>query len=324
MYFFPIMIGYTASKKFNLNIFIGMSIGGSLVYPTINTMVSSKPLYSILTGTLFQSSVYTTFFGIPVLLMSYTSTIIPIIFACYFASKIEKFAIKITPMIIKSFMVPLITLIITVPVTFLVIGPITVVISQGLGHGILAVYNINPTIVSALLGGFWLPMVLLGIHGAIVPIAFANYFSMGYDVILPMITAHSFALAGITLGVCLRTKNIKIKEIGIPAFISALVVGVTEPGLYGILIKAKKLFITTCIISAIGGGVIGFNRVKLYRISGQGIFAAPSFIKTGGTGMPKDLIVIVSVMAISFLVSIILGYILYNDNQKNDLAETGR
>ena len=114
---------------------------------------------------------------------------------------------KVTPKLLSSFGVPFITLLIITPVTFLVVGPITVIISQGLGNIILAIYNISPTIVSALLGGLWLPMVLLGIHGAIVPIAFANYFSMGYDVILPMITAHSFALAGIALGVSLRTKK---------------------------------------------------------------------------------------------------------------------
>jgi len=180
---------------------------------------------------------------------------------------------------------------------------------------------LSPTIVSALLGGLWIPMVVFGIHGAIVPIAFANYFSMGFDVILPMITGHSFAVAGIVLGIMLRTKNQKIKEVGIPAVISAFFVGVIEPALYGILLKSRKFLIITCILSAVGGGVIGFYNVRLYQISGQGIFAIPSFIKAGNTGAPLDLIVIVAVMAITFVVSTILGYVLYSDNQKNELTK---
>lgn len=318
MYFFPIMLGYTAAKKFNLNIFAGMALGGSLVYPNVSGILAGQPLYSIFAGTIFESSVYTTLFGLPVLLMSYSSTIIPIIVACYCASKIEKFAKKITPQIISGFGVPFITLLIIVPFTFLIIGPVTVILSQAIGKILLATYNLSPTIVSALLGGFWVPMVLFGIHGAIVPIAFTNYFTMGFDVILPMITGHSFAVAGIVLGIVLKTKDEKIKEAGIPAVISAFLVGVIEPGLYGVLLKFKKFIVITCVLSAIGGGVIGFFGVKLYQISGQGIFAIPSFIKAGNTGAPVDLIVIVSVMAITFVVSTILGYVLYSDKQENN------
>lgn len=321
MYFFPIMIGYTASKKFNLNIFTGMALGATLVYPNISGILSGKPLYSIFSGTIFESSVYTTLFGLPVLLMSYSSTIIPIIVACFVASKVEKVVKKVTPQIVSGFVIPFITLLVIVPFTFILIGPITVILSQAVGKTILATYNLSPTLVSAVLGGLWLPLVLFGIHGAIVPIALTNYFTMGTDVILPMITGHSFAAAGIVLGIVLKTKNKKIKEIGIPAFISSFLVGVTEPALYGIILKSKKFFAITCIISAIGGGFIGFNHVKLYQLSGQGIFAIPSFIKAGDKGFPIELVVIVGVMIISFIVSLVLGYLLFNDNQKNELTE---
>lgn len=321
MYFFPVMIGYTAAKKFDFNVFTGMAIGATLVYPAISGILAGEPLYSIFAGTIFESAVYTKFFGIPVVLMNYSSTIIPIIVACYCASKVEKFAKKITPQIIGSFGIPLITLIIIVPFTFLFIGPITVILSQAIGKIILSTYELNPTLVSALVGGLWIPMVLFGVHGAVVPIAFANYFSMGFDVILPMITGHSFAVAGIVLAIVLKTKNRKIKEIGIPATITSFVVGVIEPALYGILLKSKKFLVITCVLSAIGGGVIGFFKVKLYQISGQGIFAIPSFIKADGVGVPVDLIVIVSVMVITTIVSFILGYLLFSDDQKDELTE---
>lgn len=320
MYFFPIILGHSAAKKFDLNIYTGMALGATLVYPSVGGLLGNKPLYTIFTGTLFESSVYTTLFGIPVLLMNYSSTMIPIIVACFIASRIEKSVKKIVPQIIGTFGIPLMTLMIIVPISFLLIGPITVLISQAIGKIILMTYNLSPTFVSALLGGLWLPLVLFGIHGAVVPIALTNFFTMGSDVILPMITGHSFAAAGIVLGIVLKTKNIKIKEVGIPAVLSGFLVGVTEPALYGVLLKARKFFIITCILSAIGGGVIGFNRVQLHQLSGQGIFAIPSFIKVGNVGAPIELIVIVAVMLITFVISIILGYLLYNDNQDTDLA----
>jgi len=316
-YFFPIFVGYTAAKKFKMNELVGMAIGASLVYPTIGTLISGEPLQVLFKGTIIESPVFTTFFGIPVILMNYTSTIIPVILAAYVAAKLERRIKRLTPDMIASFGVPMFTLIIIVPLTFLIIGPVAVILSEAIGSAILTTYDFSPTLISALVGGLWIPLVIFGLHGAVVPIAFANFFTVGYDVILPMITGHGFAAAGAVLAMTLKEKDKKKKGLAASASFSAGVVGVTEPAIYGFLLVHKKILVLVCLISAIGGGVIGMTGTKLWQITGQGIFATPSFIEADGSGVPMGIIVIVSVMIGTFIVSFVATYILFRNNKKN-------
>lgn len=283
-------------------------------------MLSGQPLQVLFVGTPFESPVFTTFFGIPVVLMNYSATIIPVILATYVASKLEKAIKKITPAVIASFVVPMFTLIIIVPFTFLVIGPIAVILSEAIGSAIVGTYEISPAIVSGIVGALWIPLVIFGLHGAVVPIAFANYFTMGYDVILPMITGHSFAAAGVVLAMALKIQDKKKKGLALSAGISAGIVGVTEPAIYGFLITNKKLLGLVCIISGIGGGLIGYTGTKLFQISGQGIFAIPSFIESEGSGVPTGLIVIVIVMIGSFLAAFISTLLFYREKNQTELS----
>lgn len=123
-YFFPIFLGYTAIKKFGGSPFIGMAIGASLDYPTLSTLTAGDPLYTVFSGTMFESPIHITFFGIPVILMTYSTSVIPIIISSFFAAKLEKFLKTVIPDVIKMFIVPLLTLLIVVPLTFILIGPI--------------------------------------------------------------------------------------------------------------------------------------------------------------------------------------------------------
>lgn len=321
-YFLPIMIGYTASKKFGMSVFTGMAIGASLLYPTISQILSQEALYTVFEGTMFSTPVYVTMFGLPVLLMNYSSTIIPAILAVFLGSKVEKFIDKRTHQLIKSFFVPLMTLIIIVPFTYLVIGPVSVLISQALGNLIVSTYNINPGIVSAILGGLWIPMVLFGVHGAITPIALSNYFTMGYDIIFPMIASHSFIVAGVVLGITLRTKDNKLKSVGYPAFVSAFLVGVIEPALYGVLLARKRLLIITCVLSSIGGAIMGFTKTTLYQLAGQGIFALPSYIVPGVQGISMNLIIAFCVKIGSFIIGLLIALMLYKENSESKLKKS--
>lgn len=131
-YFLPIMLGYTASLKFKVNPFLGMVIGASLVYPSIVGLspmamaaAGAEPLYTLFAGTIFASPVYITFLGIPVIMMSYSSSVIPIIIAIWFASKVEPVFKKVIPDVVKTFLVPFCSALVIVPITFIVIGPIS-------------------------------------------------------------------------------------------------------------------------------------------------------------------------------------------------------
>ncbi|KJK31274.1 beta-glucoside-specific PTS transporter subunit IIABC [Paenibacillus polymyxa] len=325
-YFFPIFLGYTSAKKFNANIFIGMAIGASLVYPTFSTITASgKPLYTLFSGTIFESPVYITFLGIPVILMSYASTVLPIIVSTYVGSKIENFFKKVIPSVVRTFLVPFFTLLVIVPLALIVIGPLSTWAGQLLGAATLFVYNLSPMIEGIIMGAFWQVFVIFGLHWGLVPIAMNNLAVLKFDPILAATLGASFAQTGVVLAILFKTKNVKLRSLSIPAVISGIF-GVTEPAIYGITLPRKKPFILSCIASAVGGGIIGMMGTKGYIIGGLGIFAIPSYINPSGIDSGFYGAVI------GILVSFVLGFLLmffggFKDDEvketKKEVSSTG-
>lgn len=303
-YFFPIFLGYTAAKKFKLNEFTGMAIGAALVYPTIANLTSTgKPLYNVFTGTVIESSVYLTFLGIPVILMSYSSSVIPIVLSAYAGSKIEKVFKKVIPDVVKTFLVPFCTLLVTVPLAFIIIGPLATWAGKLLGAFTLAIYNLSPVIAGLFMGAFWQVFVIFGLHWGFIPIVINNIATLHYDPIIMLTFAASFAQTGVVGAVLLKTKSKKLKSLSIPAFISGIF-GVTEPAIYGITLPRKKPFILSCIAASIGGAIAGLMGSKAYMLGGLGIFGIPNAI--GPDGMDKGFYG--SIIAI--IVGFVLGFVL--------------
>src|SRR5699024_9725326 len=238
-YFLPVLLGYTAMKKFGGTPLVGMIIGLALVYPPLELIpYNIEPIYTLFSVTLFESSIYIEFLGIPVILMTYSMSVIPVIISTFFAAKLENTLRKIVPNVVKMFLVPLLTFIIIIPLTFIIIGPIATWAGQFLGQVAVWSYELSPVIAGALFGGLWLVFVMFGLHWGIVPIGINNLAVAGIDPILVLNFAHSFALAGALLAVWIKTKNENTKTLSPPAFISS-VFGVTEPGLYGIALPLK-------------------------------------------------------------------------------------
>lgn len=281
-HFLPILLGYTAMKKFGGTPFLGMVIAMALVYPNLEGIPQAgEPLYTLFAGTMFESPVYLEFLGIPVILMTYSTSVIPIIVSTFFATKVEHFFKKVVPSVVKMFLVPMFTFLIIVPLTFIIIGPIATWASQLLGEVTVWAYNLSPVIAGLFLGGFWLVFVMFGLHWGLIPIAMNNITVYGADSVLALVFAHSFALAGAILAVWIKSNNAKTKSLSAPAFISAIF-GVTEPGMYGIALPLKRPFIFTLITSAIGGAVLGFVGTTGYVMGGLGVFQIPSFIPPEG------------------------------------------
>ncbi|SFX58145.1 PTS system beta-glucoside-specific IIA component, Glc family /PTS system beta-glucoside-specific IIB component, Glc family /PTS system beta-glucoside-specific IIC component, Glc family [Thermoactinomyces sp. DSM 45891] len=316
-YFFPIFLGYTVSKKFGGNPFIGMAIGAALVYPALSGISGGKPLYTLFTGMMFESPIHITFLGIPVILMSYASSVIPIIFAASFGAKVEKGLNRVIPDVVKAFLVPFLTLLIVVPLTFLIIGPITTWGGQLLGQATLWVYHLSPLVAGLLLGGFWQVFVIFGLHWGIIPIGMNNIAVNHMDPIQPLAFSAAFAQIGVVLAVWLKTSDKKIKTLGIPAFISG-VFGVTEPAIYGITLPLKKPFIISCIAAGIGGAISGVFGSVNYMVGGLGIFELPVYVS------PKDGITAgfwgaIIAMTVAFILGFILTSLLgFKETTKNE------
>jgi PTS system beta-glucosides-specific IIC component len=305
-----------------MNIFIGMAIGASLVYPSFTGLMdpSNTPLYTLFEGTIFQSPVYITFLGIPVILMGYSSTVIPILISTFVGSKLEGFFKKVVPSVVRTFLVPFFTLLIIVPLSLIVIGPLSTWAGTLLGQGLLWVYNLSSVAAGILIGGFWQVFVIFGLHWGLVPIALNNIAVLKYDPILAATFGASFAQIGVVLAILLKTKNQKLKSISIPAFISGIF-GVTEPAIYGVTLPKKKPFVISCIAAAVGGGIIGAFNVKGYIIGGLGIFGIPSYIGPNGIDMNLwgAIIAIVVSFVLGFLIMFFAGF---KDDEETDNKST--
>lgn len=308
-YFLPLILAITSAKKFKVDRFTAITIGAAMCYPAMVAMNSSKKvLFDLFNGTFLHSQVHATFLGIPIISMNYTSTVIPIILAVWFASIVEKWCKKWIPTVVKTFLVPFVTLLIVVPLTFLIIGPLATWIGNALAAITSAVYNFSPVLAGILLGGFWQVFVIFGVHWGFVAVMMSNIAALGYDPILGLSLGASFAQIGVVLAILLQTKDQKLKGIALPAFLSGIF-GVTEPAIYGVTLPRKKPFVLSCIAAGIGGGLIGFFGTKMYMMGGMGVFVIPAAIGPK-TGVDMSVYGLMIAMAVSFVLGFILQMVL--------------
>lgn len=302
--FMPVFLGYTAMKKFGGTPFIGLAIGAALVYPSISGIMAGEALYTLFAGTIFESPVYVTFLGIPVILMNYASSVIPVIVICFFASKIEKFFSKRFGDAVRSLLVPVFTLLISIVLGLLVIGPVVSFLSSLLGAGVSALFELNATITGFLYGALIQVCVMFGVHWGFVAISMNNLATLGYDPITIAGLASAFGQAGVVLVIMLKTRSKKVKGTCGPALISAMF-GITEPAVYGVTLQYKKPFILACIASGFGGAIIGGAGVKQYIYGINGVFG---WFQTINPAVGFDSTTLASIIAcvVSFVAAIIL------------------
>lgn len=321
--FLPLFLGYTAAKKFNLKPMIGLVIGAIMCYPTIqNTALSNRgeALYTLFSGTMFESKVYTDFFGIPLIAMDYTGTVIPVIFVVYFASKCDKFFSKFIPDLVKFFFVPMLTLLISIPVGLLILGPVATFASKIIAEVVMTVRNFSPLLAGAIVGLTWQILVIFGLHWGFIPVYINNIQMNGFDNVMMPFFACTFATSAVVLAIFFKTKNKQLKEMALPNFISGIF-GVTEPAIYGILLPLKKPFIISCIIGGIGGGFYGALNFRKFSMGGMGIFELPAMIEPDGS--MGNLIVALVGIAITMILAFIVTMILYKEETpKQEEKET--
>ena len=298
-YFLPVILAYTSAKKFKADIIIAMVVGSALIYPDMVTA--------------FSDGVSLKFLNIPVILMNYTSSVIPIILAVWFLSRVERILEKIIPDIIKSFIIPLISLLIVVPVSYLIIGPIGNYLGIGVANIYSALYSLNPIIAGIVLGGFYQALVVFGVHWALGPIQINNIFVFGFDTITAMYLPAKYAQAGAVLGIALKTKNKKIKSEALTTATTTAIFGITEPAVYGFTLKYKKPFIIASIAGAVGGGIAGYFNCAAAAYGISNTLTLAVFLGHGFAGM---IIAILVALVLSCILTFLFGYKdeIINDN----------
>lgn len=309
--FMPVFLGYTAAQKFNLKPLLGILLGLGLCYPSLQLSSLSgtgEPLYTLFNGTVFSAPVYLDLFGIPMISMDYTSTVLPIIFIVYLGSKCQKLFDKIIPDVVKFFISPMLTLVVSLTVGYLLVGPIATYGATMIAEGIISIRSFSPLISGAVVGFFWQILVIFGLHWGIIPIYINNIMTVGYDNVMMPFFATTFAQTAVVFAIMLKTKDKKLKQIALPSVISGIF-GITEPAIYGITLPRKKTFIISCIASGIAGAYYGFADLREYIMGGMGIFEFPSLINPETQAMDNMIVGVIGVilaMAIGFVLTMVL------------------
>ncbi|EHI73643.1 PTS system beta-glucoside-specific transporter subunit IIABC [Streptococcus criceti] len=287
--FLPIILAVTAARKFKMSEFTAAAIGAALVYPTLPAGVET-----------LEKAGITHMLGLPFALPSsgsYLSTVIPIILAVWFASHVEKFVKKVSPEVAKMFLVPFTTLLVTVPLTFAIVGPVANLISDLLSKGFMAILDFSPFVYGAVLAGLWQILVMFGLHWAIIPLAILQFADKGWTTIIVQNSIVAFTQTGVLLAILLKTKEKKVKSVGWPAFISSIF-GVTEPSIYGITLPMKMPFLISCIVSAVLGGWTQFFGLKNYAMGALGIFGVPGYVSPSQGLRPMFILIALDILAV--------------------------
>ncbi len=301
-YFLPMLLAITSARKFDTNIFVAVSIAGALVYPTIQG--------------LFDAGRAVTFLGMPVVMMKYTSSVLPIILAVWVMSHAERFLNRRIHESVRNILTPCILLVVMVPLTLMTIGPIGISASKLVASVFVTIYEFNPILASALIAAAWQILVIFGVHWGFVSVFINDLSVMGRSFLKASSSPSVFAQSGALLAVMLRTRDTKLRALAGSTFVASLF-GITEPGVYGVTLKLKKPFICAVIAAAIGGGVVGYAKSSAISMGMPSLLTLPIFYGDGFIGFVLG-------CAIAFGVSLVLTLLVGFEDSKPATETAGK
>lgn len=290
-YFLPVFIGFAAANRLKANGYLGAFLGAILLYSTINGAEGLD------------------FFGIPMQTVTYNSTVFPVILGVLFMSVVYKFLQKHTPVFLKTIVVPLLTMLITVPVTLIVLGPIGNTLGTWLANGVYAIYQAVPPIAVMIIGITTPLMVFFGMNNATYPVVFALMAAVNSDpLICTGMAPANVAVGGACLAAALLAKSVEEKSVSVSAGVTALC-GITEPGVYGVLFPKTYPLIGAMIGGGVGGLLAGLLGMTQYVISTPGFISIAAYIDPSGSSynLMVSLLVMVVALVIGFVATYLVG-----------------
>lgn len=266
-YFFPFLVAWSASRRFKTDTACALALAGCLLYPTMTAGLAAgaDPMH---------------FLGMPIPFVKYAASSIPIILTILVMSFVYPLVDKVIPKVLRLVFTPMFVLIIMVPLTLIGIAPLASYISQGLVMIVKFLYDLSPIVAGAIVGGTRLLVVLTGMHLSLGAVILENINQFGSDFLLPMNTMGTLALFGVCMGVWVKSKNVQTKSIGASTAISSFI-GITEPGIYGILLKFKNALIAVMIAGAAGGAIVGAFGGRSTAYVNSCILSLPVFMGEG-------------------------------------------
>lgn len=304
--FLPVLLAVTAAKRFQANVYVAIAIASALIYSaTVPVIAGADGATQTLQG-FAAGGEQLTFLGIPVVMISYLSAVIPTILAIYVQSHLERGLNRVLPEALRNFLTPMFVVAILVPLTFLVIGPLADIVGSGLSAGVNWFWSLSPVVGGALLGGLWQVFVIFGVHWGFVPVMIQDLVSQGYSLLSGPLFAAVLAQAGAGLAVFFKTRNKELKEVAGPATISGFAAGITEPLIYGVTLRLKKPFIYAVIGGAVGGAIAAAGGSAAEGFVLPGAITLTATMNIGNFTL--QLIGSAVAMAIGFILTMVLGF----------------
>lgn len=293
IYFMPMMAAYTASKKFNCNPFLAMALAGAMLHPTFSGLVAAGESFRVL--------------GLPVMLATYSANALPVILAVWVMSYFDRFFDKYIPKMIRIFVAPLLTLLCSAIIAFVVVGPLGTIIAQQLTKVFTVMMEHAGWLVVTIWGAFSPLLVMTGMHYTLGGLFGTMYYMVGYEgAMMPGMLVSNVAQGAASLAVAFASKDSETKALASSAGLTGLM-GITEPALYGVNLRYKKPLLAAMIGGGVGGLFAGLTSVRAYVMASPGLISLPIFI--GGESMNGfycGCIAAVLSIVVSFAVSFVL------------------
>ena len=304
-YFMPIFLAYTTAKALKCSTVVSMMLGAFIWHPTIEALVQDVATKS-------------TIFGLPVIKMefavgesskifAYTESVIPIILGVIVLYFLEKFLKKVIPEILQLILVPGLSLIIMVPVMLVVVGPVGIYVGYIIQWLYTALDGFSPILGGIIVGGLWGVCIIFGPHRALLPIGLNDVAMTGTNTLMCFAGSANFAQAGAALGVMFKTKSKELKQVAASSTLSAWLVGITEPAIYGCNLRLKKPMICAVIAGAAGGAIMGIGNAVNTGFANNGILTIMSYYGEG-TSFGQFMAYIIGI-CVAFFGAAVLTYI---------------
>ena len=301
--FLPVLVGFSATKVFGGNPYLGLTMGAAMVSPALMNGYSVAKSLAGVEGT--DPMQYWNLFGLQVQQAGYQGTVLPIMLVAFILSHIEKFFHKILKGTIDFIFTPTLTILITGFLTFLLVGPPMFQLGTWLGEGINWLYTVAGPLGGLIFGTFYAFIVMTGMHQAFPPIEMSLW-ATGGSFIFVVASMSNVAQGAAAAGVALTTKNKKIKGIASAAAPSAFL-GITEPAMFGVNLALRWPFYIAIVSAGIGSMVTSILGIKAGKLGAAGYLGFPSIEATVGAGIPGFLGCLILTTIIAFVASFIWG-----------------
>ena len=269
--FMPIMLGATAAKRLGANMWVGAAIPAALMTGTFTDLTALADKTTKILNV--------PFFGLdlPLYAFSYTGQVFPPLLAVALLAPFERFLKKVIPSMLQMVFVPMISVIVLVPVTAFLVGPIGIGVAMSISDFLKMVNDQAPALVGALIAGLYLFMVPLGLHWPLNAVMINNLQTMGTDFIQSPMGAYNFAVFGVVTGVAIKAKRDReLRQTAVGASMSGLLGGISEPSLYGVVLRYKRVIPIILVPAVIGGATISFLGVKSYAFAFTSLLSIPA------------------------------------------------